>query len=238
MEGTNVRPDDALPENQVSETDIEMQMTATMKAAEGMVLVISSAQNIDRLVTIYRAAKRSGRQLVMDLYGASIAAATGYQTIPHPGPDWPNVLVYVPVWQRVKVKTAAAFERVERIKPHRVYEPYLAESRERIVLMFSAQSGPNLAASGCLGGASAIWSLWSGYLKEESGKRTSSFLAGHDIPLVQQHTSGHASVADLQRLASAIHAKKLVPIHSFGAHRFDSLFDHVTAEPDGAWWEV
>lgn len=35
----------------------------------GIGLVACSAQNIDRVVSVYRAAKRSGRQLLVDAYG-------------------------------------------------------------------------------------------------------------------------------------------------------------------------
>ena len=117
MEGTNIRPGGAAGEAQMSETDVELAMAATMRGTSGMTLVMSSAQNIDRLVTIYRAALQSGRDLVMDLYGASIVRATQNINIPQPGPDWPRVHVYVPMWQRVKVKTARAFDRVEEVRP-------------------------------------------------------------------------------------------------------------------------
>ena len=52
------------------------------------------------------------------------------------------------------------------------------------------------------------------------------------------HTSGHASVADLQRLAGAVAPSRIVPIHSLGGHRYADLFDRVDPQPDGAWWEV
>jgi ribonuclease J len=53
-----------------------------------------------------------------------------------------------------------------------------------------------------------------------------------------EHTSGHASIKDLQRLASALRPGRVVPIHSFGSHRFDEFFAGVKAEPDGVWWGV
>jgi len=52
------------------------------------------------------------------------------------------------------------------------------------------------------------------------------------------HTSGHASIADLQRLADVIAAKQLVPIHSFQPERFGDFFRSVTQRRDGEWWEV
>src|SRR5205085_1119396 len=134
----------------------------------------------DRLVTLYRATLRADRDFVMDLYGASIARATGNPNIPRPGPDWPRVRVYAPLWQRVKVKEAGAFERVTDIKPYRVFEEHLAAEPARWVTTFSLSSATQLAA--CLTGATATWSLWAGYLEEPSGVRLKRFLAEHDIP--------------------------------------------------------
>ena len=105
-------------------------------------------------------------------------------------------------------------------------------------MMFSMNSASALDKAGALEGASCIWSLWNGYLTEPSGVRLTRFLEDHKIPFVQQHTSGHASIADLQRLAKAISARRVVPIHSFGPERFTDLFDNVTQEDDGAWWDV
>jgi ribonuclease J len=238
MEGTNVRPGDSSPESQKTESAVEGEMVETMRATPGMVLTVFSAQNIDRLVTIYRAALQSGRDLVVDLYTASIVKATGNQNIPHPGVDWPRVHVFVPVWQRVKVKNAGEFHRVEEIRPNRVYVDWLAANRKRLVTMFSAQSGPAMAKADCLDSAVLIWSMWAGYLPEPSGIRLRTFLDQHDIPLVQHHTSGHASVADLSRLAKALDADRIVPIHSFGSRRFSEYFPNVTTEDDGAWWDV
>jgi ribonuclease J len=239
MEGTNIRPDGADGAGRAeSEGDVERAMVSTMKATEGLVLAMSSAQNIDRLVTIYRAALQSGRDLIVDLYGASIARAAGNPNIPQPGPEWPRVHVYVPLRQRITVKEAGAFERVEAIRPFRVYEDYVAQRRSELVMMFSMVSAPALANARALEGAALIWSMWSGYLTEPSGMRLQTFLTEQAIPMVQHHTSGHASVPDLKRLAAAIDAVRLVPIHTFGADRFSDQIEHVTRKKDGEWWDV
>jgi ribonuclease J len=240
MEGTNIRSaeDSEGTDHIESEAEVEHAMVRTMREAEGMVLVMSSAQNIDRLVTIYRAALQSDRDLVMDLYGASIAWATGNPNIPQPGPTWPRVHVYVPIRQRIAVKKASAFERVEAIRPFRVYEDVIARRRSDLVTMFSMISAPALTTSGALEDATLIWSMWSGYLKEPSGERLQTFLRDHHIPMVQHHTSGHASIPDLQRLAAALQPGRLVPIHSFGPGRFADLFANVEVQTDGTWWTV
>jgi ribonuclease J len=58
------------------------------------------------------------------------------------------------------------------------------------------------------------------------------------IPLVTHHASGHAYITDLQRLATAIAPKRVVPIHSFAPARFGEFFDNVEVHREGEWWEV
>lgn len=120
-EGTNVRPEADVEDEETTspESDVERACAQVFRDTQGMPLAMYSAQNIDRLVTLFRAAKRSGRTFIMTLYGASIVEATGNSNIP--GAGWPQVGVYVPGWQQAKVKKSGAFERVDRIKPFRVF---------------------------------------------------------------------------------------------------------------------
>ena len=70
LEGTHIRSEGtggAGPD----ELDVELEMLKLFKSTRGLVTVFSSTQNIDRLVTVYRACKRAGRTLVVDLYGAT-----------------------------------------------------------------------------------------------------------------------------------------------------------------------
>ena len=146
--------------------------------------------------------------------------------------------MYVPGWQRAKVKQAQAFELVDDIKPYRLFDEDLAKTPERWVLSFSWPMAGVLDRAGALGGASAIWSMWPGYLEEPSGSKLQTFLAERSIPMTIQHTSGHASIADLQRLAKALSPARVVPIHSFGAEGFDALFEGVEHHSDGDWWDI
>ncbi|WP_245286769.1 MBL fold metallo-hydrolase RNA specificity domain-containing protein [Bradyrhizobium sp. ARR65] len=75
----------------------------------------------------------------------------------------------------------------------------------------------------CLTGALGIWSQWDGYLAQGRGKALSAELALRGIPLDHAHTSGHASIRDLKRLARAVAPKMLVPVHTF-PRRFPSIW--------------
>lgn len=105
-------------------------------------------------------------------------------------------------------------------------------------MLFSASEGPRLLEAGALPRASCTCSLWSGYLEEPSGQRLTAFLNDNRIPLVELHTSGHASITDLRRLAEALAPNRVVPIHTLGGESYDALYDVVDVQPDGAWWDV
>jgi ribonuclease J len=201
-----------------------------------MVLALFSAQNIDRLVTLYRAALQASRDMVVDLYTARIAVATGNPNIPQPGFD--RLRVFVPQRQRVQVKRSGKFEMVESIRGCRIFPEELSEERSRLVMTFRMSMAEDLERAGCLEGARAVWSLWSGYLEEESGRELLRFLDGHGISLETLHTSGHAGLEDMQRLMEAIKPGCVVPIHSEAAFRFKEFFERVHPKNDGEWWKV
>jgi ribonuclease J len=143
-----------------------------------------------------------------------------------------------PRWQQLKIKEVEAFERVNEIKPNRVFEEELASDPSRWVMSFSMVMVNQLESAGCLDGAHAIWSMWPGYLEKDRQQAMLAHFESLGIPFEIQHTSGHASIDDLQRRAQALSPDRVVPIHSFGGARFHELFDGVEVHADGEWWAV
>ncbi len=237
-EGTHLRPadDDHADEPPRTEDDVELSLAQRMSDADGAVVVVSSAQNIDRLVTVYRACKRAGRTLVTDLYTATVAHSTGRATIPQPG--FPGFQVYVPNRQRVLVKESGEFSRLDLIDGCRVFPEELAAAPGAFTLLMPSSAIPELVRSKVLDGGVVAWSLWPGYLEDAGGMRLPESLERECIPLVIDHVSGHAPVADLQRLATALNPGRLVPIHTEASDRYGEFFDSAEIHADGEWWEV
>jgi ribonuclease J len=235
MEGTHLRLEGD-PKSGKTEQEIEVDLIQTFKVTHGIVLAMYSAQNIDRLVTVFRACIQSGRYLVLDLYAASIAAATRNPNIPKAG--FEKLLVYVPLRQRIQVKESREFERVARIKAVRIFPEELAARAHELVLSFRTSMMSEIERAHCLSGACAVWSMWPGYLEQPGQKRLLNFFERHGIPILAHHASGHAYVGDLQRLTRAIAPARLVPIHSFAPNRFGEFFDNVEVHRDGEWWNA
>lgn len=235
MEGTTLsrlEDNDPFP----SEKALEQQMLGCFRATSGLVMVYASAQNIDRVVTLYRACKQAGRTLVIDLYTAAILEATGNDSIPQS--FWPGVALYIPERQRRQIARLQAFDLLKRHAGQRVYRDELRQMASKAVLLFRPLHMDDLVAAEALDGASFIYSQWSGYLAEESSQKWQDWLQEAGIEMRQIHTSGHASPADLQRFARALSPGYLVPIHSFAPEKYPQQFDNVRFYQDGQWWDV
>jgi ribonuclease J len=219
-----------------TEREIENQLVDRLNQTNGMALVHSSAQNIDRLVSIMRASRRTGRKLVIDLYTAAILEATGNKNIPQS--DWPDIAVYIPYRQRIQIKRNEWFDLLKRHSENRVFIETLSETPEKTTLLFRPLHCRDLELGNSLAGASYIYSQWEGYWDTESFAKLKEWLKQHAIPKHSLHTSGHASTADLKKLVSAINPRKVIPIHSFMPERYPELFPNVEIHNDGEWKDI
>lgn len=218
-----------------TEAEIEARLVENFKAP-GFVMISASAQNIDRMVSIYRACKRTGRTLLLDLYAMEILRATGNSNLPNVG--WPNLSVYVPEYQRRQIAKNKRFDLLEPYKSARIYREHMTDTADKTVMLFRPAMTRDVEAANLWGGARAIWSQWDGYLKEGPGEKLKSDLSARGISLDVIHTSGHASIADLKRFSSALNPSRLIPIHTFEGDRFARYFNNVTRRSDGEWWNV
>ena len=235
MEGTTIGRTGS-EEGFATEDDLENEFLRAFEQTRGIHFVWTSSQNIDRLVTVLRAAKRSGRVLVIDLYTAVVLEATGRDSIPQS--HWREVRVYTPHRQRVFIKEKELFADLERHGTNRIFPEDLPGLKGRAVMLFRPMAMSDRGVQSVLDGAGLTYSMWQGYLKDETGQKVTKWLRDNNIPLQTIHTSGHASVADLRRFASALAPRRLVPIHSFETDLFREFFDNVVQQEDGVWWEV
>lgn len=218
-----------------SETEIEARLVESFSQT-GFIVISASAQNIDRMISIYRACKRTGRTLLLDIYAMEILRATNNPNLPNVG--WPNLSVYVPEYQRRHITRSQRFDLLEPYKSARIFRKHIAETADRTVMLFRPAMMRDLELGNLWNDARAIWSQWNGYLEAGPGAKLKTDLLQRGIELEVIHTSGHASIADLRRLASALNPSRLVPIHTFHGDRFSQYFDNVTRRDDGEWWDV
>jgi ribonuclease J len=219
-----------------SEDDLEKQFIDHFNGAEGISFVWTSAQNIDRLVTIYKACRQTGKTMVLDLYTANILRSLNNLRIPQPG--WKQLKVFVPKFQRIKIKEKELFDFVREFSGCRIYLEEIERMGPELVVLFRPSMAKEFDKFSSLEKSILIYSLWFGYLHDEHYAWFKYWIKKNNISMYYCHTSGHAHISDLQRLAESIAPETIVPIHSFEPQMYPKLFKNVRLENDGIWWDV
>ena len=232
-EGTQIGrvPDFAYPD----EHSVAARMAELFKNTEGMCLVWCSGQNIDRIASVFEATKQSGRQLILDMYTAEIMRAIGDADLPKPGQN--GVTVYLPQSQRTRIiDEGLVDEIIGPYYPHRIYKKALVEAASRSVMIFRPSMLRDLQREQCLAGATLISSVWSGYVHRSHDELEQMRQMG--IERFHVHTSGHATVDELQKFVDAFPVSRVVPIHLEDREGFGRLSSNVELRNDHEWWEV
>ncbi|HET6498645.1 MAG TPA: MBL fold metallo-hydrolase [Coriobacteriia bacterium] len=199
-----------------TEQDVEEELvTLGREQRERLICVVASGQNLDRVVSCFRAAKRTGRSLVIDPYQAYVLMKLAPLSERIPQFTWGEVLVSFAPHQVERLKSAGMMDLV--------YEMGLAGKASSD--MMAAEPGRYLlCARGSFGttrllsriGANNIelvWSLWSGYWTRGTSAMR-KWAERESVVTRFIHSGGHAWPEDLERLAKALRPRNLEIVHT------------------------
>lgn len=212
MEGTNLGSDKPV----ITERALEDAFVALARETPRHVFVQWSAQNVDRTVTLFRAARRSGRTLVVDLYGADVLRRISVGTrLPTPGPDFPDLKVIItPGGKRLYARQGRdSFVADMATRPFATSRARLAKDRAIVMLRDSMVRDFERGGIGFTADDAYVFSNWSGYIDPDDLNSGWAKARAAGAKTLKLHTSGHASPSDLARFAAAISPKALVPVH-------------------------
>jgi ribonuclease J len=210
MEGTNLGTDKPW----MTEDGLETDFVKLCRQTTGRVFVVWPGQNVDRTVTLYRACKKAGRTLVIDLYTAEVLdLLKDFARIPQPG--WPNLKVVVTsAFRRMYHKKGMA-SFVDRMAKDGIAARRLAASPETWVAMVRRSLIRDYRSNGVVPNSDDAWcwSMWRGYLGSDDGKHVNDWFEAGKTPATHIHTSGHASQSDLRAFAASVKPRWMVPVH-------------------------
>ena len=216
-EGTNIRrPDVATQSEQELQQDFENRFKQNKYN-----FVLMSSTNIDRIFSLYHAAKKAGRCFVCDTYqteilktvSASHKSYTAFYDI-----DYTQTENYAGRFFSLKkaYNNTYSFLFPERLKE------YLRKYGFCMLIRANEAFKPILAEYD----ANIYYSMWNGYLdsrKQAFNPKLHSFLSPYDIEYM--HTSGHADTATLQAIFETLKPSGgIIPIHTEAPEIFQTLF--------------
>jgi ribonuclease J len=207
-EGTNLGSDKPVK----TEAELECDFVGLFERTKGRVFISWSGQNIDRTVTVYRAARRAGRVLAIDLYTADvldrIAEGTG---LPRAG--FANLKVVITRGLVSSYRQQGRQDFIERVVPFGISAKRLEVGRYVVMLRRTLMRDYQRAGIVPTVDDAFNFSMWRGYLSDPYHTEALEWCraAGAEIAFI--HTSGHASPADLRAFAAAVRPRTVVPVH-------------------------
>jgi ribonuclease J len=187
----------------VSERELEEQAANLFKDKKGPVFVLQSSMNIDRIVTMYRAAKRNGRTFLEDLYMADITSAIGGSI---PNPAFSDVYAFI-----------TSPSRHEGLKKytHRMGKDRIAKTPFVMCVRTSMlRYMKSLATRMSFEDGVLVYSFWSGYRETDDMKNFLFECEKMGLEIVTLHTSGHADYESIKRLVESVNPTEIIPIHT------------------------
>lgn len=221
-----------------TEASVEVAICNTIKSQTNVSFVISSAQNIDRLVSVFRACKMSGKYLVIDVYTAWVLEMVRKQSKNTPAIEWQEIKVYDHPNQLERIKDNQFDDFRKRINEQRIGNAVF-QTPSDFVYFVRCPNEKLINTLRSKGSINIIYSQWEGYLKEEHRNLCTDYIntLKNDKAIYFQfiHTSGHATVTDLIKFAKAINPNKIVPIHTAFSEQFKMEFEKEGFENLNIW---
>jgi ribonuclease J len=212
----------------MTEQEIETELADIMRRKTGPVFILQAGTNVDRLVSVYRAGKRTGRVLHEELFQANIMEKIG-GSIPNPR-TFEDVFTFLARGcDKNDPRGKAIYDRLSQFgnkklsraviasqKPYSHFTMCIRQSMKGFLRKLSEERGD--FANGAL-----IYSLWPGYKKKEDMASFLDEMSTLGLELIDLHTSGHADEGTIRRLIKRLNPSEIVPVHTENSAWFETL---------------
>lgn len=213
-----------------SEQELEQKLVSVLGQEPGLVLATCSGQNVDRLVTLFRLAKRTDRKLLIDPYIAHIlkTLSSNSPSLPHLCSDFEKHLaVFFPSRLTFRMKQHLQLgDMVKQFSAWQVKPEQILQHPDRFIMLVrdsmvsELESSLQTAAQGAL----LLYGLWKGYWGRPGMEQLKRWSENAGMRFLYAHTSGHAMTKDLQKLTGALKPKLIIPVHTSCPEAYADLF--------------
>ena len=208
-----------------TEGEIEDELVNNFTESKRINLIYTSGQNIDRLVSIYRACRRTGKILALDFYIANVLKTlSDYGKLPYPSNKFPEIKVFFPFRLSRMISSKGKEELLYQFSDYKITKEEISSQSGRIVMTVRPSMLRDMEYIENLEGGQFIYSMWKGYKREKRTKEFIDYLVGRGMEEKHLHTSGHADQETLLRMVEILKPKNIVPIHTFEGDEYKNIF--------------
>lgn len=201
-----------------SEKEIENEFVKNIEQNK-VNIVCCSPLNIQRIISVYNACIRANKTFVIDPYTAYMLEVYADKKIPNYKSE--HLKVYcAPNTQTKKIFKDESYKKYHKNK---ITFKEIMKNPENYVIKDNARVSKSILKRIDINDINIIYSYWEGYLDKENCRWNK-----YKDKLQKIHTSGHIKENDLIDLITKINPKKIIPIHTLYANKFEQYFKEKT----------
>jgi len=194
----------------LTEKDVERHMENCVKECGGLVIVNTSICDIDRIKTVCRVARKTGRIPIASESFTTVLNALKDDKKLEPPRVGKDVLEYEKEQEKAKRRQSA-------------YILLTTFYREKEIIEMEPTTG-------------SVFILSSSEPFEEESEiefeRLKNWLELFGVPIYHVHSSGHALPMDLRRVVRALMPRKMFPVHTSNPHTFERFLADILKEKE------
>jgi ribonuclease J len=223
-----------------TESEIEGELGVISRQAGKIILLYTSGQNIDRIVSAYRACLRTGRIMVVDVYVAKILQElSSFAGITHPSEQFKNLRVMFPYFTSSRLTNEGNEKILYQFRKFKITKEEISGLAGEILMIVRPSMQKDLERIPGIDGGNLIYSLWEGYMQKPVTAKFIDYLTSRGFTLHKIHTSGHADIPALKQMVNAIKPEYIIPIHTFNGSEYRKIFSTPVIEmQDGEVAEI
>ncbi len=216
-----------------TEEDLELIAEEEFKKYN-QIFILQASTNIDRIVTFYKASKNTNKVFIEDIFTANITDTLD-SDIPTPKKFY-NVYAWIPLkYQKksfkFKEKYFKPFE--EKCDSNVVFKDFTMLIKSSMLKDLEMLKEKGAITNACL-----VYSMWEGYLEQDSFKKFIEGAKELGIDYKFIHTSGHGDDEARKLVEEYIKPKKVIPIHTENKEQAKEVFKNVIILEDNEELEI
>lgn len=207
-----------------TEEDITAELTKLFKKSASINYIYTASQNIDRLVSIYRACLISQKIFVVDIYTANVLETlSAFARLPSLLKGFSNLKVLFPYRLTTSLFNRGYGRMASKFSKHKILKSEISENPLNYVALVRPSMIIDLQRINADNG-NLIYSLWEGYKEQTETSKFIDLLKNRNFTIHDIHTSGHADIDTLKEFADTLAPKSIIPIHTFNKKSYKNIF--------------
>lgn len=215
-----------------TENKIEQELTEIFRKSDCINYIYTSSQNIDRIVSLYKACLKSGKTFVVDVYTANVLnILSEFAKLPTPLKGYAQIKVLFPNRITNELFERGLGELANKFSKSKITKDEISKNPSDFVIIVRPSMKNDLKKITTDKG-NLIYSMWEGYKEQSSTKKFLDWLTSKNFAIIDIHTSGHADIETLKKFADSINPKTIIPIHTFNKQDYKTIFTQPIIEID------